>query len=340
VASPRSTSWLLRPLTVLALTAAALAGLPAVSEATPPAPTTVADARAQLGALSSQAEIVAEQYNDARVILAKRLKTYQAADRQARVIQAQYAALAGQVKHVISGVYKTVPFSQFTLMLTSGSPREFMDQMSALNVIATRRAAVLRKVATVRVAALKAQTAAQTALTAAKKVERDIAVKKADLAKRKVALQTVLSRLSLADRNAVADPGGRGSRGDPRSPVSVGPASPAALKAVQQALAQRGDPYSWGAAGPSAFDCSGLTMDAWSVAGVGLPHSSSGQYGVGTHVSRGEVRAGDLVFFYSPIHHVGLAINNTQMVHASTYGVPVQVAAIDSFPYVGATRVG
>jgi cell wall-associated NlpC family hydrolase len=82
-------------------------------------------------------------------------------------------------------------------------------------------------------------------------------------------------------------------------------------------------------------------MYAWAASGVGLPHSSSAQYGVGTHVSRGEVRAGDLVFFYSPtIHHVGLAINNTQMVHASTYGVPVQVANIDSFPYVGAARVG
>jgi cell wall-associated NlpC family hydrolase len=330
---------LLRSLTVLTLTAATLAGLPAASDAAPPTPTTAGDARAQLSALSSQAEIVAEQYNDARVVLARRLREYKAADKQARAIQVQYAALAGQVKHVVAGVYKTVPFSQFTLMLTSTSPREFMDQMSALNVIAARRGAVLGRLATVRVAALKAQTSAQSALTAAQKVQRDIAAKKADLAKRKVALEGVLSRLSLADRYAVGDPT-RASRGDSRGPVSVGPASAAAHTAVQTALAQRGDPYVWAAAGPSSYDCSGLTMYSWAAAGVGLPHSSSGQYGVGTHVSRSEVRAGDLVFFYSPIHHVGLAINNTQMVHASTYGVPVQVANIDSFPFVGATRVG
>ena len=52
------------------------------------------------------------------------------------------------------------------------------------------------------------------------------------------------------------------------------------------------------------------------------------------------MRAGDLVFFYSPIHHVGIAINNVQMVHASTYGVPVKIENIDNSPYVGATRVG
>jgi cell wall-associated NlpC family hydrolase len=58
------------------------------------------------------------------------------------------------------------------------------------------------------------------------------------------------------------------------------------------------------------------------------------------HISRAQVRAGDLVFFYSPIHHVGIAINNSTMVHAPTWGQPVQVASIDSSPYVGATRVG
>jgi cell wall-associated NlpC family hydrolase len=341
VASARS-FWLFRPLTVLALTAATLVAIPATGNAlppAPPAPRTAAEARVQLSALSSQAEIVAEDYNNARTTLARQLKVYQAADRRARVVEAQYAALAGQVKHVVSGVYRTVPFSQFTLMLTSTSPREFMDQMSALELIAGRRNVVITRIAGVRAAAVKARGSAQAALTAAQKSERDIAAKKADLQKRKVVLQGVLSRLSLADRYAVGDPD-RASRSDPRAPVNVGPASAAALKAVQTALAQRGKPYVWGAAGPGAFDCSGLTMYAWASAGYSLPHSSSAQSGSGTSISRSQVRAGDLVFFYSPIHHVGIAINNTQMVHASTYGVPVQVANIDSFPYSGAVRVG
>ena len=101
-------------------------------------------------------------------------------------------------------------------------------------------------------------------------------------------LQTVLSRLSVQERNAFAGvgPDGRASRSSSRGPVNVGPASAAALKAVQIALAQRGDPYCWGCGGPNSFDCSGLTMYAWGAAGRSLPHSSSAQYGVGTHVSR------------------------------------------------------
>ncbi len=81
-------------------------------------------------------------------------------------------------------------------------------------------------------------------------------------------------------------------------------------------------------------------MLVWAAAGVQLPHLASSQYGMGTNVSRAEVRAGDLVFFYSPIQHVGIAINNTQMIDAPDFGQVVQIQNIDNDPYVGATRLG
>jgi cell wall-associated NlpC family hydrolase len=342
VAMPRPTAWLLRSLTVLALATTTVGALPATGTAAPqpPVPRTAAEARAQLAALSEQAEIVAEQYNDARVLKAKRDKEFLVADRKARAIQGQYAVLAAQVKQVVSAAYKNVPFGQFTTMLTSTSPREFIDQLSALGLLASRRGALIRQISSVRAAALKAQADAQAKRAAANKLQADIRAKYIDLQHRSTALRAVLSRLSLQERAALAGTYGRASRSNLRAPVTVGPASPAAQKAVEVALAQRGDSYCWGCAGPNAFDCSGLTMYAWAAAGVSLPHSSSSQYGVGTHVSRSEVRAGDLVFFYSPIHHVGIAINNSQMVHAPNYGQVVQVSEIDAYPYVGATRVG
>jgi len=345
VAIPKPPLRTLRPLVVVALAAAALGVAPATGNAAPrPAtPTTAAAARTQLAQLSEQAEVLAEHYNDARVIKAKRDREYKRADRQARVIQAQYAELAGQVRVVVSSAYKNVPFGQFTTMLTSGSPREFIDQLSALGLMASRRGALINKITSVRTTALRAQADAQAALGQAQKVEREIRAKRSELQRRSGTLRTLLSRLDARERAALAGvmlDGLRASRSNPRAPVFVGPASPAALTAVQVALAQRGDGYCWGCAGPGSFDCSGLTLYAWAAAGVALPHSSSAQYGVGARISRGEVRAGDLVFFYSPIHHVGIAINNTQMVHAPTYGQPVQVANIDSSPFVGATRVG
>jgi cell wall-associated NlpC family hydrolase len=118
------------------------------------------------------------------------------------------------------------------------------------------------------------------------------------------------------------------------------PVSGRAAAAVQYALAQVGDAYVYGAAGPSAFDCSGLTMMAWAQAGVGLPHSSSAQFGSGPHVSSSALQPGDLVFYYSPISHVAIYIGNGLIVHAAYPGAGVRVAGVFSMPYSGAVRPG
>ena len=93
--------------------------------------------------------------------------------------------------------------------------------------------------------------------------------------------------------------------------------------ASQFALAQVGKPYVFGAAGPGAYDCSGLTMAAWRAAGVSLPHSAADQYNYGHHVSRDQLEPGDLIFFYQPIGHVTIYIGNGMMVSAPTEGEPV-----------------
>ena len=114
----------------------------------------------------------------------------------------------------------------------------------------------------------------------------------------------------------------------------------AAQKAVDTALAQRGDMYGYGSTGPDRFDCSGLTTFAYRAAGVTLPRTSKAQAAFGTPVSKADLRPGDLVFFYSPVSHVGMYIGNGQMVHASTAGKPVAVVQLDSMPsFSGARRV-
>ncbi len=106
--------------------------------------------------------------------------------------------------------------------------------------------------------------------------------------------------------------------------------SGAAQAAVNAALAQVGDAYVWGAEGPDAFDCSGLTLYAYQAAGISLPHSSSMQSGMGSSVSPSAMQPGDLLFYYSPVSHVSMYVGNGQMVHASTYGQPVQVVPVSS----------
>lgn len=87
------------------------------------------------------------------------------------------------------------------------------------------------------------------------------------------------------------------------------------------AQAQLGKPYRWAAAGPDSYDCSGLTMAAYATIGVQLPHNAALQSTYGTRVpSQALLLPGDLVFFGSPPHHVGLYVGNGQMIDAPHTG--------------------
>ena len=123
--------------------------------------------------------------------------------------------------------------------------------------------------------------------------------------------------------------------------VAAAPAAASTAKAqiaVDTALAQLGDPYVWAGAGPNSFDCSGLTQYAYKAAGISLPHSSKSQSTMGTPVAKADLKPGDLVFFYSPVSHVGMYIGNGQMVHAPTSGDVVKVASIDAVGSITAMR--
>jgi cell wall-associated NlpC family hydrolase len=110
--------------------------------------------------------------------------------------------------------------------------------------------------------------------------------------------------------------------------------------AVDAALSKLGSPYVWGAAGPSAFDCSGLAVWAYKQAGVSLPHNSAAQSRVGTPVSINALRPGDLVFFYSGPSHVGIYVGNGDVVHAPNAGDVVKVTPMKYMPFNSARRVG
>jgi cell wall-associated NlpC family hydrolase len=147
-------------------------------------------------------------------------------------------------------------------------------------------------------------------------------------------------REEAARRSTASSASGGGQRS---RPVDVRPApapNERAGVAVSTAMAQLGKPYRYAAVGPGSFDCSGLTMFAWAAAGVRLPHSSAAQYASLPKVSRDQLAPGDLVFYGSPIHHVGVYIGGGQYVHAPQTGDVVKVSSIDRRDYAGAARPG
>jgi cell wall-associated NlpC family hydrolase len=122
--------------------------------------------------------------------------------------------------------------------------------------------------------------------------------------------------------------------------ISIPTENTVGYQALQAAISREGDPYVWGAAGPSAFDCSGLVVWAYAQEGIALPHFTGDLWNSGVHVTRADLEPGDLVFFFADISHVGIYIGNGMMIDAPDFGQTVQVQPISLDPYVGAVRIG
>jgi cell wall-associated NlpC family hydrolase len=122
----------------------------------------------------------------------------------------------------------------------------------------------------------------------------------------------------------------------PPPPAPAPPASTGAAAAIAFATAQLGDPYRWGASGPDAWDCSGLTSGAWAAGGKSLPHYSVAQYTQSTKITAGQLAPGDLVFWGSSsspssIYHVALYLGDGQVIHAPRTGRPVSQESMYSW---------
>jgi cell wall-associated NlpC family hydrolase len=150
---------------------------------------------------------------------------------------------------------------------------------------------------------------------------------------RLASIQTSLASIASGGRagggggGAGAGAGAGGLINFPSAPIPVGAG---ASEAVAAAESRVGDPYVWGAAGPTAFDCSGLVMWAWAKAGVSLPHFSGAQYADTTHISMSQLQPGDLVFFADPGEHVAMYVGGGMIVEAPHTGATVHVVPMYS----------
>lgn len=143
--------------------------------------------------------------------------------------------------------------------------------------------------------------------------------------------------------SVAASSGGDAGSADTASPETSAPIElpptdgSIGAQAVAIAMQYLGTPYVWGGASPGGFDCSGLTSYAYGQVGIGLSHFTGAQWNEGVRVPADQLLPGDLVFFHSDLHHMGMYIGGGQMIHAPQTGDVVKISGLMS-DYAGAVR--
>jgi cell wall-associated NlpC family hydrolase len=286
-------------------------------------------------------------------------------EQQAKTKEQQFR---GQVDELSNARFRGARFDKLSALLTGTSQRDFLDRSTALTVLATESNKTLAEMANAVTAAsaaeqqaAQAQRRATETRDAAAKLADEIAVQRRRLDAKITTVKAELDRLTAAEKEELQGPPDPVAppRPPPPSPTrtptrtpapptagppTVGAPADAATRAVNAAMSRRGDAYVWGGTRPGGFDCSGLTQWSYAQAGVTLPRTSRAQYGVGRSVPKDQLRPGDLLFYggsAASIHHVAMYVGDGNMVHASTFGVPVKSAPLANGgrDYFGAKRV-
>jgi cell wall-associated NlpC family hydrolase len=279
--------------------------------------------------LSNQINTLDEQYNGLRIQLSQ-------ARTQAKVAQRTYAqdivALSAgrlSIGQLAAQSYMNNGLDTTLSLLTTSNAQNMINRAAIMQQLQTQNSDRVGQMVAAVTAAQRAKASAEqqgkiaAQLAAAMAVKRQAAQKKISLLNSKV----------FAKAMAVFKQTGNYPN------INIPTANTIGAQALRLALTKRGDPYVWGAAGPSSFDCSGLVLWAYAQVGISLPHFTGDQWNMGVHVARADLQPGDLVFFYPDIGHVGLYIGNGLMVDAPNFGETVQVEPVMWDVYVGAVRI-
>ena len=288
-----------------------------------------------------------EAANDATIRIRSLERETAALEQQEAKLQKELQAANRALAQLAIAEYKSSGFGETFELLFSSDPTKYLSDAGTLEVISRNYAKKQREFATtkLKVEASQFVISDRTALLKAERVKLNREVEQARMALSKA--EKILKSLKKEDRERLA----RLEAERENKILDESKMYAASYKgdntrgsiALKYALKQVGDVYVWAAAGPTKWDCSGLTMRAFQQAGVSLPHSSRIQVKYGKSISFGAVKPGDLLFFGNPISHVSIYMGGGKMVQAPRPGKRVEVIPFTkrfgAKPFVGARRL-
>jgi cell wall-associated NlpC family hydrolase len=303
-------------------------GAPVVSATADPKPT-LKELTAQVEHLHTEIETLTEQYNGERVRLKEAERSAELAKRTLARNESELQIRRQTASLLAQNSYMTGGFGSSLALMNSSDPAAYLNQASTTYALEMQQGEEVAQVARAMEAAARAKASAK-----ARQDEVKDLISSIDSRRDKIRLLIRKSESNLY--REVASKVGSGSRVRTAFPI-IGTGK--AAEAARWALTQQLKPYVWGAEGPGSYDCSGLIMAAYQHVGISLPHFTGSQWTSGTHISKDDLRPGDLVFFYSDLHHVGMYIGGGFMIHAPRTGDVVHITTIANRPFAGAVRI-
>lgn len=298
---------------------------------------------------SDEVEQLKIDIDQAQGNLDKANKSAEDAQKKVDKLNIDVEASRKNVSGVSKAMYRGATVDPVSAFVGSQGPQEAVERSSYLASIGDKRAETVTALSQqLKEAASEKNKASRSKATADFQL-RTLNDRKKDLEERNDQLDALKDKVMKAvdglspedrrrwvDRNGPIDVDVEQFLGDLKKAGSDGPVN--ATGVVAAALSKLGAPYSWGATGPDAFDCSGLMFWSYQQEGKSIPRTSSAQIAGGQSVSINDLQPGDIVGYYPGVTHVGMYIGDGKIVHASDYGIPVQVVPVDSMPIQGAAR--
>jgi len=283
---------------------------------------------AEANKLSAQIDLLSQQYDNLQIQLAAAQAAVKLAKLNAARDRGIFATDETSIASIAVENYMTGGLNPTLQLLTTNSPQSLLNRASIMTQLQQENGAKVSLIAGAEIAARRAEVAAGEEQRHATDLTKAMQEKVAAIQQR----ENFFNSQAFAQAEEIYEQTGQYPN------ISVSGDS-IGVQALRFALTRIGDPYEWGAAGPDAFDCSGLVMWAYAQVGVSLLHYTGDQWNEGEHVSIDQLEPGDLVFFYADLGHVGLYIGNGLMVDAPTFGQDVQIQPVMWNVYEGAVQI-
>ncbi|HET9898507.1 MAG TPA: C40 family peptidase [Streptosporangiaceae bacterium] len=282
---------------------------------------------ARANKISNEIDNLGQQYDALRIQLAAskaQLKVAHMAERRDRRLLALYQS---SVAGIAAAGYMAGGISPEIQLLETSNPQAMLNRANILTELQQENGTKMNLVAAANKAAERATLLALQEQRQASKLSDEMRAKVVKIRAKENVLNSALYKKALEVYQQTG-----------HYPVHLNGDS-IGVQALREALTKVGDPYVWGAAGPNAFDCSGLVVWAYAQIGISLEHFTGDLWNEGEHIARAQLEPGDLVFFFPDIGHVGIYVGNGMMLDAPTFGQPVQVQPVFWNAYVGAVRI-